>query len=287
MPNIFPTSFTDKTTLVDWDKVLWYDSETATPEVDWNKNFAMSELKTYVASWIDSDDISEWASNLYYTDARVNTVIAAKYTDDISEWITNKYASTTNVDSAWAVMNTDTTTVSMAFVVDEDDMVSNSVTKVPTQQSVKAYADTLWAITWEIKLWVTDTAPANWLIANWSAISRTTYSDLFTLIGTTYWIWDWSTTFNIPDLRGNTPVWKDWATFTALWDTWGTETHTLTIDEIPAHTHTVDTYTSSWAADATNETGTWTVWTHRPIVYFNLEKSNKGVFLLFLSVLYT
>ena len=47
----------------------------------------------------------------------------------------------TNVDAAGAVMNTDTTTASMDFVVDEDDMVSDLATKVPTQQSVKAYVD--------------------------------------------------------------------------------------------------------------------------------------------------
>ena len=44
----------------------------------------------------------------------------------------------TNVDAAGAVMNTDTSTVAMGFVIDEDDMASNSDTKVPTQQSVEA-----------------------------------------------------------------------------------------------------------------------------------------------------
>ena len=47
----------------------------------------------------------------------------------------------TNVDNAGAVMNTDSSTASMSFVVDEDDMTSDSDTKVPTQQSVKAYVD--------------------------------------------------------------------------------------------------------------------------------------------------
>ena len=46
-----------------------------------------------------------------------------------------------NVDAAGAVMNTDTTTAGMSFVVDEDNMASNSATKIPTQQSVKAYVD--------------------------------------------------------------------------------------------------------------------------------------------------
>ena len=47
----------------------------------------------------------------------------------------------TNVAAAGAVMESDTTTASMSFVVDEDTMVSNLDTKVPTQQSVKAYVD--------------------------------------------------------------------------------------------------------------------------------------------------
>ncbi len=47
----------------------------------------------------------------------------------------------TNVDAAGAVMNSDTSTASMSFVIDEDNMSSNSATKVPTQQSVKAYVD--------------------------------------------------------------------------------------------------------------------------------------------------
>ena len=47
-----------------------------------------------------------------------------------------------NVEAAGAVMESDTTTLAMGFVVDEDTMVSNLATKVPTQQSVKAYVDT-------------------------------------------------------------------------------------------------------------------------------------------------
>lgn len=44
--------------------------------------------------------------------------------------------------SAEAVLNTDTSTADMQFVIDEDSMATNSATKVPTQQSVKAYVDT-------------------------------------------------------------------------------------------------------------------------------------------------
>lgn len=45
-------------------------------------------------------------------------------------------------------------------------------------------------------------APAGWLKANGAAISRTTYAALFAVIGTTYGAGDASTTFNLPDLRG-------------------------------------------------------------------------------------
>ena len=46
------------------------------------------------------------------------------------------------------------------------------------------------------------TVPAGYLKANGAAISRTTYSDLFSVIGTTFGAGDGSTTFNLPDLRG-------------------------------------------------------------------------------------
>lgn len=47
----------------------------------------------------------------------------------------------TNVNAAGATMNTDTDVSANSWVVDEDNMASDSATKVPTQQSVKAYVD--------------------------------------------------------------------------------------------------------------------------------------------------
>lgn len=48
----------------------------------------------------------------------------------------------TNVATAGAVMKAATATTGFSFVLDEDNMSSNSSTKLPTQQSVKAYVDT-------------------------------------------------------------------------------------------------------------------------------------------------
>lgn len=47
-----------------------------------------------------------------------------------------------------------------------------------------------------------EAAPNGWLLCYGQAISRTTYSTLFGIIGTTYGTGDGSTTFNLPDLRG-------------------------------------------------------------------------------------
>jgi microcystin-dependent protein len=47
-----------------------------------------------------------------------------------------------------------------------------------------------------------NSAPAGWLAADGSAVSRTTYATLFAAIGTLYGAGVNSTTFNLPDLRG-------------------------------------------------------------------------------------
>ena len=57
--------------------------------------------------------------------------------------------------------------------------------------------------------WTTNTAPDNYLICDGSAVSRTTYADLFSVIGTTYGTGDGSTTFNLPNLKGRVAVGKD------------------------------------------------------------------------------
>lgn len=91
------------------------------------------------------------------------------------------------------------------------------------------------------------TAPSGYLLCDGSAVSRTTYSDLFTAIGTGYGSGNGSTTFNVPDLQGNFPRGKD---ADALGDSDGDETkdgshshttgdHAITEAELAAHTHNV------------------------------------------------
>lgn len=58
------------------------------------------------------------------------------------------------------------------------------------------------ALVGEVKIWTTGTAPSGYFECNGNAISRTTYAALFAILGTTYGTGDGSTTFNLPDYRG-------------------------------------------------------------------------------------
>lgn len=107
-------------------------------------------------------------------------------------------------------------------------------------------------------IWLTDTAPAGWLLCYGQAISRTIYSALFAVIGTTFGVGDGSTTFNLPDLRGRTPLGQDNmggasanrvtnAQADSIGGSAGTENHTLTVGQIPSHVHGIGTTSSTGA----------------------------------------
>ncbi|MCI0527232.1 MAG: tail fiber protein, partial [Nitrospira sp.] len=97
-----------------------------------------------------------------------------------------------------------------------------------------------------ITMWPTGTAPTNWLLCDGAAVSRTSFAELFALIGTTYGAGDGSTTFNLPNMKGRFPVGVGQGntaeggglgTSRTLAVTGGKESHTLTTAEIPLHGH--------------------------------------------------
>lgn len=110
--------------------------------------------------------------------------------------------------------------------------------------------------------------PTGWLNCQGVDVSRTTYADLFAVIGTYFGVGDGSTTFNLPDFRGlslvgavsanagiavgDTAGGKVWTQgtndpFTALshsTDTWA-HTHTFTDDSQGSHTHATNHTTTA------------------------------------------
>lgn len=71
---------------------------------------------------------------------------------------------------------------------DADTLQGQTISGIMPTGSVIAYA--------------ANSTPTGYLHCDGTAVSRTTYSDLFAVVGTTYGVGDGSTTFNLPDLRG-------------------------------------------------------------------------------------
>jgi sugar lactone lactonase YvrE/microcystin-dependent protein len=128
-----------------------------------------------------------------------------------------------------------------------------------------------------LMMYVSTTPPNGWLLCNGSPVSRITYSALFAIIGTTYGTGDGSTTFNLPDTRGRTPIGTGTGsslTARTLGQTGGAETHTLTTNEMPSHSHSGTTATDGVHSHGINDPGHSHVYT-RPRTQ-NLGFGNFG-----------
>ena len=86
----------------------------------------------------------------------------------------------------------------------------------------------------EIRMFAGNFAPAGWMFCEGQLLPISENETLFNLIGTTYG-GDGQSTFALPDLRGRIPIHMGGG-FT-LAETGGVETVTLTVGQIPAHSH--------------------------------------------------
>src|SRR5262249_27160571 len=86
----------------------------------------------------------------------------------------------------------------------------------------------------EIRMFGGNFAPLGWALCDGSLLSISENETLFALIGTTYG-GDGQTTFALPDLRGRVPMHMG-GTF-VQGQAAGVETMTLTVAQIPAHSH--------------------------------------------------
>jgi microcystin-dependent protein len=123
------------------------------------------------------------------------------------------------------------------------------------------------------------TPPSGWLICDGSAISRTTFANLFNVIGTKYGVGNGSTTFNIPDYRGRTLVGLDagQTDFNDRGKTGGSRTATLVTGNIPAHSHTVNSHSHTVDSHSHTVTShTHTIAAHSHTVNSHSHGGNTG-----------
>lgn len=86
----------------------------------------------------------------------------------------------------------------------------------------------------EIRMFAGNFAPAGWNFCEGQLLAISENETLFNLIGTTYG-GDGQSTFALPDLRGRLPLHQ--GNSFVLAETGGVEEVTLTVSQIPAHTH--------------------------------------------------
>jgi len=88
----------------------------------------------------------------------------------------------------------------------------------------------------EIRMFAGNFAPAGWEFCSGQLLPISEYETLFQLIGTTYG-GDGENTFAVPDLRGRLPLHQ--GNGFVIGETGGAEEVTLTVGQIPNHTHTL------------------------------------------------
>ena len=133
-----------------------------------------------------------------------------------SAWITIGTLGSTNLGLATLASPTFTGTVTIpagASISGYAPLASPTFTGTPAAPTAAAGTNTTQLATTAFVLannvpagavdfFAMNTAPTGYLKANGAAISRTTYATLFSAIGTSYGAGDGSTTFTLPDLRG-------------------------------------------------------------------------------------
>ncbi|MFC0252219.1 phage tail protein [Massilia consociata] len=107
----------------------------------------------------------------------------------------------------------------------------------------------------EIRLFPYDRIPSGWLPCKGQALQIRQNAALFSLLGTNYG-GDGVNTFNLPDLRGQVPMCA--GPNNSLGAAGGEEAHTLTVDEMPQHTHQVTASTGE-ASTPSPVDNTWAV----------------------------
>jgi microcystin-dependent protein len=103
----------------------------------------------------------------------------------------------------------------------------------------------------EIRLLSFNFAPRGWAFCAGQTMQISQNQALFSLLGTQFG-GNGVTTFALPDLRDRAPMHFDPANSYEIGEQGGEATHTLTVNEMPAHTHAVSARASATTGDPTS-----------------------------------
>lgn len=117
------------------------------------------------------------------------------------------------------------------------------------------------------------TIPEGYLVCDGSAVSRSDYLDLFTLIGTTYGAGDGGTTFNLPDMSGRAGLGTN-STYT-IGSAGGSSTVVIDISAMPSHSHEIQSHTHDNNISAQTPTLTHSITAQPAYNYTHLNGTAK------------
>jgi microcystin-dependent protein len=139
-------------------------------------------------------DVAGGAIQISTAGGTARTVMSADLTDSIFS---------VNDDRNFTVKTNAATrlTINSTAATSTVPVVLPAIPTTALQAATKSYVDTSMP-PGALLAYASSTTPSGWLLCDGSAVSRTTYADLFAAISTTWGTGDGSTTFNVPDLRG-------------------------------------------------------------------------------------
>lgn len=158
--------------------------------------------------------------------------------------------------------------------VDEDlwgDGLNDNMDKIDAALTAIATSGSAGVPSGAISMFGGAAAPSGWILCDGQAVSRATFSDLFTAIGVTFGVGDGATTFNVPDFRGRVGAGKDNMGGTpanrltntptggvngdTLGNAGGAQGHQLTSGQGPTHNHVITVNSANTNATLYSQSG--------------------------------
>ena len=166
------------------------------------------------------------------------------------------------------------TTSAGNYNVSGDLVVSGNITAQGTTNIIPAGV---------IQMWPTGTAPSGYLLCDGTAVSRSTYATLFSVVGTTFGAGDGSTTFNLPNYTNRMPYGTTVGAIGGSADAIVvSHTHTATVTD-PQHTHSASSsvtdpghHHSTNVSNSGGGSGPWTVQTN-PTYTIDTNTATTGI----------